>query len=219
MFLKKLDADALVWVLEFKGRLRLLVPPQRATTLDPRGVPAPLTRAEAMVALERGIIWQPVAGDETRAIRRMIADRVLVLTNPEHSGASRLYSEGILGRPGAVVFSPELHLESAAAEQEVNALLEVPWGPIQMGEAVGNLREDRLIRRLRALVTDLGGVVVEVQRIRDVGDSYAQVAQLIRSSYTLGYYTRAKPGRHELHVEVPGRGVTVRSRRVLIVEN
>jgi hypothetical protein len=61
-------------------------------------------------------------------------------------------------------------------------------------------------------------VVLEARRAQDLGNSYAQIAQLIRSSYTLGYYTKAKPGRHELRVETPGKNLTVRSRRVVVVE-
>jgi hypothetical protein len=56
-----------------------------------------------------------------------------------------------------------------------------------------------------------------MKKSQDLSSTYEQIAAQIRSSFTLGYYSGSRAGRHTLEVRVPGRDVAVHARRAVVV--
>jgi len=217
-FLDQLEPEARLWIFEYRDSLRLLTPAEAPARLDSNRAPVPLTPAEAQVALERGLFWSRTEETGERARTRLEADHMLVLTGLERGGIWKLFRDGTLDPSGAIVLVPERFPEAAEQELVMRTLVHEPGGPLKAAQLSRWLSDEKVAGKFRELVKDTGGAMMEVRRAQDLGDSYAQIAKLIQSSYTLGYYTKAPPGRHELRVEVPGREVRVQSRRVLVVE-
>jgi len=217
-FLENLDPAARVWLLEYREKLQLLCVSPNSVVLDSHGVPAPVALLEAQGALAQRHFWTRANGSAESKLLKIDAEHELVLTDARHSGVWKLIRDAALRRPDFAALNPEQFPAPEEQELVLQTLLRNSDGGVKAASLARQLSEERVAQKFRELVRDTGGVVLEARRAQDLGNSYAQIAQLIRSSYTLGYYTKAKPGRHALRVETPGKNLTVRSRRVVLVE-
>jgi len=87
----------------------------------------------------------------------------------------------------------------------------------QIQRAIWTERRDAALR-MEQLAGDTGGETWSIRGLEELADTFRRVAEQIRSSYTLGYYSDAPPGRHQLRVEIPGRSLTLRSRHLVVTD-
>jgi VWFA-related protein len=204
--LDHLSSRARVWLAVKQSGLKLIAPDTEVAASKPR----PLSPSEARRALAEGSLWQgPPQRSELRINVKL--DRALLFSDADHRSAAAL-AEGLRLWPGTyTVVAPELLPRPEDQDRVIQALMRGRMGP-WAAESV------MMFEEFRTLVADTGGLAVEIKTADELEAQYVHLAQLIRSSYTLGYYTKAKPGRHELRVQVTDPKLEVRSRRVLIVE-
>ncbi|MGH9787856.1 MAG: hypothetical protein ACRD4U_04025, partial [Candidatus Acidiferrales bacterium] len=146
-----------------------------------------------------------------RRVVREKADNVLVLTDAQRSGLVRIaryfdLRDAIIAVPDRMPTDIRRQAFHLLVHQRAEFLLR-PWE--QRREAA---------RQIGELADETGGEVWMFSNPRELTRTYRRVAEQIRSSYTLGYYSEAPPGRHRLRVEAPGRSLTLSARRVVVTQ-
>ncbi|MFQ5724601.1 MAG: VWA domain-containing protein [Terriglobia bacterium] len=199
--LEELSPKARVWLLDYRRQLRVLRPQERF-------VP-PWTPAQARQVLSRLGSPQPhrFAG---RARTQFTGRNVLVLTDPNRTGLPRLSRYINLER--AAIMMPKV-LEPARRKQMLGLLVHRRSELYRM--AWEKLRRSHQL--MQGLTQETGGQAFEIESLEGLERVYEQIAAQIRSSYTLGYYSQAEPGRHELRVEIPDRDFTARAPRAVVL--
>ena len=77
------------------------------------------------------------------------------------------------------------------------------------GSAVNDLKET-----LESLADASGGRVLFAEKSDELIESFAKVVEDLINQYTLGFEPQRDGRDHQIRVQVPGRGVRVRARRV-----
>lgn len=211
-FLEELQPEDIVWLFSYRDGIRPLAPP------DEHGV----VRA------------QPVSPDEARQLLARLdstdgaavyfpqdpigADRVLILSDEGNSGLEQLHEQMKWNPLSAIVFHPEALADARTRELTIRTAVHDPLGGLELSYESLAKFVILPITHLKKLAADTGGNSFQARKPRELRDIYARVAQEIRSSYTLGYYTRANTGQHLLDVQVRGREAVVQARRVVVVQ-
>jgi len=116
------------------------------------------------------------------------------------------------------VIVPDRYARQSDLEAAIDAFLQ---GPKQYLSMQTQILEPQLLE-VRSdfirMLENTGGFAVEYERAAELEASYERIAQQIKSSYTLGYYTQSRSGSHPLRVEVRRPGLRVRTRQVLELE-
>ena len=77
------------------------------------------------------------------------------------------------------------------------------------GSTVNDLKET-----LESLADASGGRVLFAEKSDELSESFAKVVEDLINQYTLGFEPQRDGRDHQIRVQVPGRGVRVRARRV-----
>ena len=77
------------------------------------------------------------------------------------------------------------------------------------GSTVNDLKET-----LESLADASGGRVLFAEKSDELSESFAKVVEDLIDQYTLGFEPQRDGRDHQIRVQVPGRGVRVRARRV-----
>ncbi|MEE9234584.1 MAG: VWA domain-containing protein [Candidatus Acidoferrales bacterium] len=199
--LEELSPKARVWLVDYRRQLRVLRSHERF-------VP-PLTPAQARQALSRLGSPQPhrFAG---RARTQFTGRNVLVLTDPNRTGLPRL--SRYINLETAAIMMPKA-LEPARRKQLLGMLVHRRGQLYRLGWE----KLKRSHQLMQGLTKETGGQAFEIGSLEELQDVYEQIAAQIRSSYTLGYYSQAEAGRHELRVEIPNQEVTVRAAQAVVI--
>ena len=78
------------------------------------------------------------------------------------------------------------------------------------GSTVNDLKET-----LESLADASGGRVLFAEKSDELSESFAKVVEDLINQYTLGFEPQRDGRDHQIRVQVPGRGVRVRARRML----
>lgn len=213
-FLRALSPQARVWLFDYRQQLRPLVFPAAG---DAPVEMRPLTPAEAeqLLPLAGNTTWFPQLGEN--GAPPVEVHKTLVVGDSEHSGLARLMISIAKSPLSIGVLHPDDPLDPQRRKEVIQRLVHDPNGTafVSWPEVGGILR--RWESDFEETVRDTGGQFFRVRSANELKDVYAEIAAQIRSSYTLGYYTNAGPGRHELEVKIPSRPMNVHSRRALVV--
>ena len=192
-----------------------LAPEARLRLYDSRFYLFPLSTKSVSPAEARGLV-DGVArfqqhGFAPRRVGPERAANLLILTDDQRTGLPLIapYFEiehAIVAVPERIPLQHRRELFHMVVHRRDEYLLR-PWLHLQQAA-----------RDMEKLTADTGGEVWFFRDPRELTRTYRRVAEQIRSSYTLGYYSNAPPGRHQLRVEVPGRPLTIRARRVVVTE-
>jgi hypothetical protein len=208
-FLGELDPAARVWLFRYQKALEQFRP-AGSDGLQPVAPRA----ARQMLTGQSPVQILPAV----RTARTIRPDRILILNDLGRSGVREI-SRVLRTRWGTYsLLAPDLFPTEESRATVLRMLVREENGPRKAEIYAYERFLAGIINRFRHLVSDTGGTMLEVRGEAELEPSYARIARQIRSSYTLGYYTHAAPGRHALRVEVPGHEAMVQSRRVLIVE-
>jgi hypothetical protein len=138
-------------------------------------------------------------------------NNLLILTDPQRTGLWRIAHYFDIEH--AIIAVPD-HLQPQQRKQALHLVVHRrseyllrPW-----------LRRKEAAQDMEQLADETGGEVWFFRDPRELTKTYRRAADRIRSSYTLGYYSNAPPGRHRLRVEVPGRSLTLRSRQLVVTD-
>ncbi len=198
--------------LEFSEEL---APEARLRLYDSRFYLFPLSTESVSPAEARGLV-DGVArfqqhGFAPRRVGPERAANLLILTDDRRTGLPFIapYFEiehAIVAVPERIPLQHRRELFHMVVHRRAEYLLR-PWLHLQQAA-----------RDMEKLTADTGGEVWFFRDPRELTRTYRRVAEQVGSSYTLGYYSNTPPGRHQLRVEVPGRNLVLRSRRVVVTE-
>ena len=182
-----------------QGFLRALRPQDRVTlvafnnalfTLS-RGVPG----TEALPALNKLTAWG------STALYDVIVRSLQLLSRQPGKHALVIFSDGDDSSSQATLE----RVQKLVADSDA-MLMAVGLG---RGSTVDELKE-----KLESLADASGGRVLFAEKSDELSESFAKVVEDLINQYTLGFEP-ARDGRdHQIRVQVPGRGVRVRARRV-----
>ena len=206
--LEELSPNAQVWMYDYRRLLRLLEPVQQiglgmppATALDPK---------EAQALLRQVGTPQPMRFSPSREPKRR-AEHIIVFTDSKRTGLVALADQFELAE--AVVLVPT-EIPSGRRKQLLQALVHhrqelqrTVWLRLRVAQD-----------RLQQMAEDTGGDFFAPAAIEELPEVFKRIGEQIRTSYALGYYTHATPGRHQVRVQVLRPGLTVRARRVVLIE-
>ncbi len=196
-FLAELTPEARIWVGDYRRYLRML----RYRALTPKEA--------GSVARELGSPQlQRFSGPPQPKTR---LPNLLVFTDRERTGVTMLGQS--VDMESATILAPE----ALTPEQSKQALHLLVHQRDQLRRLVWEQRR-QAADRARQLADETGGEAWFIRDLQELPQTYAKVAEQVRASYALGYYSRAAPGRHRLRVDVPGRAVTVRARQIVITD-
>lgn len=212
-FLKGLPENDRVQLVTLEPRDSGIFPLTRA----PGGKHSAVAPAEAMLGLPS--IWK---SKEERgsgpALRRIgNTDKVLLLTNPEHTGLRGLTRRVPSNVPVAILTPEELKNEERT-RAILQTLIQDANGVRKVMAVQTDLRLEALLREFPKLAVESGGNAFEIEKDADLEGIYLTIAEQIRMTYALGYYTQASCGRFELQVKVKNPDLRVYARRALILE-
>lgn len=208
--LAELGPRAQVWLFDYRRYVRLLLPSESSYRSSAVTTGA-LRVEEARVALDELGNPPPTYRPPSPPATKTSAENLLILTDPNRRGLT--YLDQFFDLNNAIVLVPEAI--SPERRRQIFRLAVHQRGQIQ--QAVWQERR-QAFERMNQLSGDTGGEVWSIRGLEELSDTFRKVAEQIRSSYTLGYYSDASPGRHELRVDVPGRALTLRSRRLVVTD-
>jgi len=215
-FLSELNEEDRVWLFSYERALSpMFVPPAR---LNASGELEAMQPSEALPALPQ--LRLPAAAREpSKATSKLVLpDRVLFLTE-EASVGSRQFLERERPVPGSyVLLAPEEMTDEAETRAAMQTLIRPPEGARRVREHIAVTRQAALENRLPQLALDSGGSLFPMRTSKELEGIYQQIADQIRTSYTLGYYTEAASGRHRVEVLVKNSALRVHARRALVVK-
>jgi Ca-activated chloride channel homolog len=132
---------------------------------------------------------------------------------------------GVDGRKVVLVFTDG---EDTASRTRLGGVLEKARAQDVMVYAIGLQNEyfngarrvlSRPDRGLKRLAEETGGGYFELKKTDELGPTFTQVAQELRSQYVLGFTPEALDGRvHKLEVRVKRPGMTARARRSYLAQ-
>ena len=208
-FLDELRPEARVWLFRYQKTLEQFRP---AGSLGRE--PLPPATVRQLLASQAPLEIVPAV----KTARSLRPDRILILNDLGRSGVREISRILRTSWGTYALLAPDLFPTRESRAQVLHTLVHEENGPRKAEIQAYERFLAGIINRFRHLVGDTGGTMLEVRSEAELEPSYARIAQQIHSRYTLGYYTRATPGRHALRVEVPGLNAMVQCRRVLIVE-
>jgi hypothetical protein len=210
-FLGQLSSLDRVWLFVERGRLLPLLP--RAAPGAP-SAQHPLPAGEAVHLLSMLRLAESSLPRVLLDQRSLRPDRVLILTDKKQAGLGDL--AGFVTLAPASILEPEA-LGRAGLLQETAALLKDANVRQRNDQAALESVLALMEHRLGDLAAETGGDYFQIQHAAELQKIYQQIADQIRSSFLLGYYTTASPGLRKLEVRVPGHPVRVHSRRAVVV--
>lgn len=120
------------------------------------------------------------------------------------------------GKHAVVIFSDGDDNASQANLQQVRRLTG-DSDAMLMAVGLGRGSEvDNLKETLESLAEASGGRVLFAKRSDELVESFGRVVEDLINQYTLGFEPQRDARDHQIRVEVPGRGVRVRARRVYV---
>jgi len=212
-FLEELHPEASVWLFDYRTRVRVLAVPDE----DGKMHPGPLSPLEAQHVL--GMSNSIERAPDTTPSRPVdvLAERVLILSDRDDTGLRNLYEEMKWSPDITAVLHPE-DLDEATEAEAIQTIVHNPVGNLILSARWIVRVFQRMLQQFGALAKDTGGSAFVIQKPKELQAVYARVAREIRSSYTLGYYTKGIPGQHALKVEIPSRQAVVQSRRWVVIQ-
>jgi hypothetical protein len=208
--LAELGPRAQVWLFDYRRYVRALRPPESSYRSSPAN-PGGLRVEDARVALKELGNPPPTFRGPQPPSTKTSAENLLVFTDPDRRGLTYLDQFFDLGN--AIILVPEAI--SSERRRQILHMAVHQRGQIQ--HAVWT--ERRLaFERMEHLADDTGGEIWSIRGMDELAAAFRKIAEQIRSSYTLGYYSNAPPGRHQLRVEIPGRNLAVRSRQLVVTD-
>jgi VWFA-related protein len=120
------------------------------------------------------------------------------------------------GKHALVIFSDGDDNASQATLQQVRRLAS-DSDAMLMAVGLGRGSEvDNLKQTLESLAESSGGRVLFAKRSDELVESFGKVVEDLINQYTLGFEPQRDGRDHQIRVEVPGKGVRVRARRVYV---
>jgi len=120
------------------------------------------------------------------------------------------------GKHALVIFSDGDDNASQATLQQVRRLAN-DSDAMLMAVGLGRGSEvDNLKQTLESLAESSGGRVLFAKRSDELVESFGKVVEDLINQYTLGFEPQRDGRDHQIRVEVPGKGVRVRARRVYL---
>ena len=182
-----------------QGFLRALRPQDRVTVVAfnnalftlSRGVPG----TEALPALNKLTAWG------STALYDVIVRSLQLLSRQPGKHALVIFSDGDDSASQAT-------LEQVRKLVSDNDAMLMAVG-LGRGSTVNDLKET-----LESLADVSGGRVLFAEKSDELSESFAKVVEDLINQYTLGFEPQRDGRDHEIRVQVPGRGVRVRARRV-----
>jgi len=215
-FLGELDEADGVWLFSFNQRLTPTFPPGTQPNSD--GWQATLSPAEALAALRQ--IRRPSGAQQGAPVVKgpALPDHILFLTEEGSRGPREFVDKALPAQGTYVVLSVEEFANENETQVAMQTLIRDGEGIRKVRQHVANKEHEALQTRLPQLTVDSGGALFPMQNSKQLEGIYQQIADQIRASYTLGYYTDAPAGRQQIDVLVPGRDARVHARRALVVQ-
>jgi VWFA-related protein len=181
--------------------LRALRPQDRVTLVAFNDAMFTLSRAvsgtEAMPALDKLAAW-----GGTSLYDAIVKSTQLLSRKP--------------GKHAMVIFSDGDDNASQATLEQVRRLA-ADSDAMLMAVGLGRGSEvSELKKTLEALAESSGGRVLFANRSDELTESFGKVVEDLINQYTLGFEPRRDGREHQIRVDVPGRGVKVRARRVYV---
>lgn len=183
-----------------------------------RGGNAPVPAAEALPGLPN--LWKSRRERDSGPALKKIGncDKVLLLTDANHSGLRGLTRKVPSNVPVAIL-APEKMKNEGDARATLQTLTQDPNGVQKVMAVQSDLRLEELLREFPKLAVDSGGNAFEIQKESDLEGIYLTIAEQIRMTYALAYYTQAHSGLHEIQVKVKNPDLRVYARRALVLCN
>lgn len=216
VFLDQLKPADRVWLFAQEGGLRPIFDPPARLAAD--GSLLPLTPEAARMALARlrtgGLESLPSSGATNTKLR---PDSVLYISDGGVVRLRHFLTKTRINSNALARIVPELYTDELELLAAMQTLVHDPDGIVKVREQQEALQREWVAKQLPLLAADSGGQSFELSELRDVESTYWQIAEQIRSTYTIGYYTDALAGRHQLEVTVRSSEAQVRARRAVLV--
>lgn len=215
VLLEKLLPDDRIWLFSFEhGLAPVFRPPAR---LSPDGSLMPMDPQESRRTLELFRVPPSERALSNASRTLVLPDRVVFFTEDGSTGAREFLARA-KPHPGSYVILTPADLPNAElADRIIETLVFDPQGNYRAQLQMSAARADSVEGRLPKLSLESGGAAYRLKTGKELEGLYQQIAEQIRSSYTLGYYTEAKPGRHRLEVRVKDPSARVAARRAVLV--
>ncbi len=206
-FLGELAPSAQLWVYDYRTYLRSLRPKRF-------GSGGPLLRA--LTPEEARLLVSELGSPQLSRFAgppqtKRYAENILVLTDQERTGLTMLGRD--LSLDNATILSPD----ALTPDRVKQALHLIVHQRDQLQQLVWQQRR-QAAQNVQQLADETGGEAWFIDDLQALPDTYAKVAEQIRASHVLGYYSRSAPGRHRLRVVAPGPSVTVRARQIVVTD-
>jgi len=213
-FLEELQPEAHVWLFDYRHRLRVLALPDE----DGRVPTRPVSPLEAQHLLDMASSVDRAPESSSSGPVDVRADRVLILSDKHDAGVQALFEAMNWNPYITAILHPEEIANEAEGAKLIQTVVHDPLGTLEISaQSIGRLFQ-RVMDQFHALAADTGGSAFVIKKPKELQAVYARVAREIRSSYTLGYYTKGIPGQHPLSVQLPGRDALVQSRRWVVIQ-
>lgn len=221
----RLPQNARIWLLRARNN-RVAVLGMRGYSPRSRKRAEPLTVAQAREALDEpesgGVTVDRHTSENSDLLLTVAGQREVFITDRQGSVFRGMNVRGVISPSAAwlaeKVIVPDRYARQSELEAAIDAFLQ---GPEQYLSTQTQILEPQLLE-VRSdfirMLENTGGFAVEYDQAADLEASYERIAQQIKNSYTLGYYTQSRSGTHPLRVEVCGPGLRVRTRQVLELE-
>jgi len=212
-FLRELDPAARVWLFDYWSQIRPIVFPAEGSPIEAESVSAD----EAITLIENVTFVSTTAYDASEGIVTIRADRVLILSDANDTGIAELQARMRLSPNGILVLHPAEIENPTELKKAVQTVVHDPLASIRLKQTAHIKLLDEMKIRLRRLSEDTGGRLLVIQKPRDLEQVYSMIAREIRSSYLLGYYTKAAPGHHRLDVQTRQASLQAHTRRMVLI--
>jgi hypothetical protein len=221
----RLPETTRVWLLRARNN-RVSVLGMRGYSPASKKKPEPLTLSQARDALDEpesgGVPVDRHTEESSSLLLAVTGQREVFITDRSGSVFRGMNVRGVISPSAAwlaeKVIVPDRYARQAELEAAIDAFLK---GRDEYLKLQAEVLEQQILEvrgDFIRVVENTGGFAVEFERAAELEASYDRIAQQIKSSYTLGYYTQSRRGTHPLRVEVPQPGLRVRSRQVLELE-
>lgn len=220
---QRMPQEKRIWLLRLLPRGRLQLLGRNSFSISGDGKAQPLTPQQAQEAL--GDPGLPEGGPAKRSEGRGPAIRIEGEREMYITGGRKEVVRHAVGQMGfspewlaEKTFLPDQFADAAEMDAAIDTFLQDPKEYVELltGRLERQLNEIR--DGFQLLVEDTGGILLEFRKPSDLKNNYEQIAQRIKASYTLGYYTNARRGRHPLRVVVDDPGLEAHSRKMLVLE-
>lgn len=222
LLLDRLPPKARVWLLRARNnRVALL----GLSGYSPRSRkrPEPLTVAQAREALDEpesgGVSVDRHTSENSSLLLMVTGQREVFITDRQGSVFRGMNVRGVVSPSAAhlaeKVIVPDRYARQSELEAAIDAFLQGPDAYLSMQAQILEPQLLEVRSDFIRMIERTGGFALEYQRVAELEDGYQRIAQQIKNSYTLGYYTHSRSGTHPLRVELTQPGLRVRARQVL----